>query len=57
MPEVKYVERNQILKAFQTKCELQTGAIWNLVRTTLRDWDTNPDNPPNEYEHGRDGKL
>ena len=56
MKEVKYVERNQVVKASQvTECELQTGATWGLVRTTLRDWNTNPNDPPNEYSHDRDG--
>ena len=56
MPEVKYVERNQEAKAFQA-CELQTGATWGLVRTTLRDWDGNPNNPPNDYSHDKNGKF
>lgn len=55
MTEVKYVERNQVAEADQTQCELQSGAIWGLVRTTLHEWDTNPNNPPNEYEHDKNG--
>ena len=56
MAAVKYVERNQVAKALQTQCELQSGATWGLVRTTLRDWNTNPNDPPNEYEHKREGE-
>ena len=56
MRGVKYVERNQIATIMQTQCELQSGATWGLVRTTLRDWNTNPNDPPNEYEHKKDGK-
>ena len=55
MEGVKYVEQNQIVKAMQTQCELQGGAPWGLVRTTLREWNDNPNNPPNEYEHNRNG--
>ena len=55
MPEVKYVERNQEMHALQS-CILQTGATWGLVRTTLRDWNTNPNDPPNEYSHDKQGE-
>ena len=54
MDEVKYVEKNQVVKAYQS-CEVQEGTTWGLVRTTLRDWDTNPNNPPNEYSHDKNG--
>ncbi len=57
MDEVKYIETNQIVKALQAQCDLQEGATWGLVRTTLRDWNTNPNNPPNEYEHDKEGIL
>ena len=57
MTEVKYVETNQVVHALQTQCELQSGATWGLVRTTLVDWNTNPNDPPNEYEHKKEGKL
>ena len=57
MEGVKYVEHNQIMKALQTECELQIGATWGLVRTTLHDWNTNPNDPPNEYEHNRKGMF
>ncbi len=57
MKGVKYVERDQIMKALQTECNLQVGATWGLVRTTLRDWNTNPNDPPNEYEHDKNGKF
>jgi hypothetical protein len=56
MPEVKYVERNQEVHALQA-CLLQSGATWGLVRTTLEDWDTNPNDPPNEYSHDKNGKC
>ena len=57
MEGVKYVERDQAVKALQTECELQEGAPWGLVRTTLREWDTNPNDPPNEYEHSKNGEC
>ena len=58
MKEVKYVERNQVVKASQVAdCELQTGATWGLVRTTLHDWNNNPNDPPNEYSHDKGGEL
>ena len=39
-----------------TQCELQSGATWNLVRTTVHEWNDNPNDPPNEYEHDKKGK-
>ena len=57
MEEVKYVETNQEVHALQAQCELQIGATWNLVRTTLHEWDTNPNDPPNEYSHDKKGML
>ena len=57
MAEVKYVERNQVVKALQTQCEVQSGATWGLVRTTMRDWNTNPNDPPNEYSHDKKGTV
>ena len=56
MAEVKYVERSQVVHALQTQCEVQNGATWGLVRTTLRDWNTNPNDPPNGYEHDKEGE-
>ena len=56
MKEVKYLERNQLVKALQTQCEIQSGAPWNLVRTTVHEWNDNPNDPPNEYEHDKKGK-
>ena len=55
MIEVKYVEQNQVVTLDQTQCELQSGATWGLVRTTLREWDSNPNDPPKEYEHRKEG--
>ncbi len=57
MEGVKYVERNQIVTITQGRCELQIGATWGLVRTTLHDWDSNPNDPPNEYEHNKEGTF
>ena len=56
MPEVKFVERNQEVKASES-CELQTGAPWGLVRTTLQYWDSNPSSPHSEYSYSKNGKL
>lgn len=56
MTEVKYVARNMVARIMQV-CDLQNGAPWGLVRTTLRDWNTNPNDPPNEYEHNKEGKF
>ena len=55
MAEVKYVERNQIMKALQAECVDQTDAPWNLIRTTVHDWDFI--DPPTLYEHDPKGKI
>ena len=57
MTEVKYVETNQVVRTSQFQCELQVGATWGLVRTTLREWDSNPNDPINDYEYNKNGTL
>ena len=50
--EVKYVERNQVVKALQSDCETQYGAPWNLVRVRAGyNWDPDPNDPPNEFKY------
>lgn len=54
MAEVKYVERNQVVRALQAECdEVQEEAPWGLVRTTERDWGSDP---PTEYQYRKEGR-
>ncbi|XP_019622766.1 PREDICTED: proteinase T-like [Branchiostoma belcheri] len=36
-PEVRYIEANQVMKAYQAQCQDQLEATWGLVRTVERD--------------------
>ena len=53
MEGVKYVECNQIMETLQTQCEVQKGAPWNLIRTTVHEWDI----PPNVYKYNKEGMF
>lgn len=59
MEGVDHAEPNQIYKASQASCNLQTGATWGIVRTTYRDLPSESDYSysPNDEGEGVDAYI